>query len=69
MKISKWKSIVSSLFILLPVVAEWILLEIFSEQVVYAGGLTKNTILVMGIIQTVVLWILHFVCLYFFDVH
>ncbi|MDY3817969.1 MAG: SdpI family protein [Lachnospiraceae bacterium] len=65
MKISKWKSIVSSLFILLPVVAEWILLEIFSEQVVYAGGLTKNTILVMGIIQTVVLWILHFVCLYF----
>ena len=65
MKTPKWKSIVSSLFILLPVLAEWILLEIFSGQVVFVGGLTKNAILVMGITQTLVLLILHFVCLYF----
>lgn len=65
MKTPKWKYIVSALLILLPVLAEWVLLEIFSGQVVYTGGLTKTTILVMGIVQTLVLLVLHFVCLYF----
>lgn len=65
MKQQKWKYVLSSILIILPVLVEWILIEIFPEQAVFMGGLTENGFITVGVIQVLLLLAVHLLCLYF----
>ena len=65
MKKEKWKYVLSSVMIVVPVLIFWILVNIRAEEMKLTGGLTTGHLLVFTGIQTVLLIAVHLFCLFF----
>lgn len=64
MKQQKWKYVLSSMMIALPVLIFWILVNTRTEEMKVTGGLTTGNMMVIVGIQTVLLLAVHLLCLY-----
>lgn len=64
MKQQKWKYVLSSMMIALPVLIFWILVNTRTEEMKVIGGLTTGNMMVIVGIQTVLLLAVHLLCLY-----
>ena len=64
MKQQKWKYVLSSMMIALPVLIFWILVNTRTEEMKVTGGLTTGNMMVIVGIQTVLLLAVHRLCLY-----
>ncbi len=64
MKQQKWKYVLSSMMIALPVLIFWILVNTRTEEMKVTGGLTMGNMMVIVGIQTVLLLAVHLLCLY-----
>lgn len=65
MKQQRWKYIVSSILIAVPVLIFWILLNVREGENRVTGGLTTNHMMIASGIQTVLLLFVHVLCLFF----
>lgn len=65
MKQQKWKYIISSILIAVPMLILWIVLIVRSEDISVTGGLTTGHMMIASGVQTVLLLFVHFLCLYF----
>ena len=59
MKQQKWKYVLSSMMIALPVLIFWILVNTRTEEMKVTGGLTTGNMMVIVGIQTVLLLAVH----------
>ena len=64
MKQQKWKYVLSSIMIAVPVLIFWILVNTRTEEMKVTGGLTTGNMMVIVGIQTVLLLAVHLLCLY-----
>ena len=64
MKQQKWKYVLSSIMIVVPVLIFWILVNTRTEEMKVTGGLTTGNMMVIVGIQTVLLLAVHLLCLY-----
>lgn len=64
MKQQKWKYVLSSMMIALPVLIFWILVNTRTEEMKVTGGLTTGNMMVIVGIQMVLLLAVHLLCLY-----
>ena len=64
MKQQKWKYVLSSIMIAVPVLIFWILVNTRTEEMKVIGGLTTGNMMVIVGIQTVLLLAVHLLCLY-----
>ena len=65
MKQQKWKYVASSILITVPVLILWILLNIREGEIRVIGGLTTGHLMAISGIQTVLLIVVHLLCLFF----
>ena len=65
MKQQKWRYIVSSILIAVPVLIFWILLNVREGETRVTGGLTTGYLMAISGIQTVLLIAVHLLCLFF----
>ena len=65
MKQQKWRYIVSSILIAVPVLIFWILLNVREGETRVTGGLTTGHLMAISGIQTVLLIAVHLLCLFF----
>lgn len=65
MKQQKWRYIVSSILIAVPVLIFWILLNVREGEARVTGGLTTGYLMAISGIQTVLLIAVHLLCLFF----
>lgn len=65
MKQEKWKYVLSSILIAVPVLIFWILLNTRTEEMKLTGGLTTGHLMAFTGIQTVLLIAVHLFCLFF----
>ena len=64
MKQQKWKYILSSIMIAVPVLVFWILVNTRTEEMKLTGGLTTGHLMAISGIQTILLLAVHLLCLY-----
>ena len=64
MKQQKWKYVVSSIMIAVPMVLFWIMINVWTEKMKVTGGLTTGRLMMHSGFQTVFLLAVHFLCLY-----
>ena len=64
MKQQKWKYVLSSIMIAVPVLIFWILVNTRTEEMKLAGGLTTGDLLAISGIQMSLLIAVHLLCLY-----
>ena len=65
MKAEKWKYVLSSTMIAVPVLIFWILVNTRTEEMNLTGGLTMGHLMAISGIQTVLLMAVHLFCLFF----
>lgn len=65
MKAEKWKYVVSSVLIAVPVLVFWILMNTQAEKLKVTGGLTTGHLMAFTGIQTILLIAVHLFCLFF----
>ncbi|MCI7130204.1 MAG: SdpI family protein [Lachnospiraceae bacterium] len=65
MKQQKWRYIVSSILIAVPVLIFWILLNVREGETRVTGGLTTGYLMAISGIQTLLLIAVHLLCLFF----
>lgn len=65
MKQEKWKYVLSSMMIAVPVLIFWILMNTRTEEMRLTGGLTTGHLMAISGIQTVLLLAVHLCCLFF----
>lgn len=64
MKTEKWKYVLSSMMIAVPVLIFWILMNTRTGEMRLTGGLTMGHLMAISGIQTVLLILVHLFCLY-----
>lgn len=65
MKAEKWKYVLSSMMIAVPILIFWILVNTQTEEMKLTGGMTTGHLMVISGIQTVLLLAVHLFCLFF----